>query len=559
MGLSLPQVEQLAVRSGKIDAFALKEAVAAARHLSLPLEDVLVGRRLLRVEEMGQLLAAAYATEYVNFRGREIKKEIRELVDEEFALKRRVLAYRLDQQTLWLAMEDPTNLETIELVKKRTGYEVKPAYTDKSGLQTALKGYKKTLKEEFNELVADGRVGQSVGAVPLSELAKDVSIVKAVATLLEFAIIEEASDIHLEPLADAVIVRYRIDGILHDVLTLPLELLPALVARIKILSSLKLDETRLPQDGRLQFESDEGKKISLRVSVLPTVIGEKVVLRVLEEALQYFSLFDLGLDKDQEGLVHRAIKKPYGLILVTGPTGSGKTTTLYTVLGLLNTADVNICTVEDPVENRIRRVNQTQVNPVAGYTFANGLRSLLRQDPDIIMVGEIRDKETARVAVNAAMTGHLVLSTLHTNDAPGAIPRLIDLETEPFLLASTLEMIIAQRLVRLVCDACRDIRPVDNNRLNDLINRFGGVKLRQESFGRGCPKCHFSGFRGRGGIFELLPVTEPIRELIVVKAGAPKIRQAALTAGMASMVADGLKKVAQGMTTVDEVLRVCLE
>ena len=464
------------------------------------------------------------------------------------------MAFRLEDHTLYLAMEDPTNLETIELVKKQTGYEVKPAYTDKIGLVIALKAYKGTLKDEFNELIAKSSVSRSTMAVPLSELAKDVSIVKAVETLLEFAIIEEASDIHIEPLTDAVVVRYRIDGLLHDVLSLPLELLPALVARVKILANLKLDETRLPQDGRLQFKSDEGKKISLRVSVLPTVAGEKVVLRVLEEALQNFSLFDLGLDKEQAEIVNRAIKRPYGMILVTGPTGSGKTTTLYTALGLLNTVDVNICTVEDPVENRIRRVNQTQVNQVAGYTFANGLRSLLRQDPDIIMVGEIRDKETAKIAINSAMTGHLVLSTLHTNDAPGAIPRLLDLEVEPFLLASTLEMVVAQRLVRKICTDCQATRLLDKAWLKDLP-----VPQDTEVYGRGCPKCHFSGYRGRAGIFETMRVTEAIREAIISKAGAATIRKLAIKEGMRTMLDDGLKKVASKITTVGEVLRVCLE
>jgi len=566
MPFSLPEVQKIVTQSGKVDGDELMRAVETAKHLEVPLEQVLVGRRLIGAEELGQMLATSRGIAYADLKGVVIPKETLGLVSEEFAVNRHVVPYKVEGKTLWLAMEDPTDLEAIEFVKKHTGYEAKPVYVDRVGIQYALRLYKKSLKEEFAELVKE--TVATAAQAPITELAKDVSIVKAVDTLIEFAIVEDASDIHIEPLPDEVIVRYRMDGVLHDMLTLPLELDPAMVARIKILASLKLDETRLPQDGRMQFESEEGEKVSLRVSVLPTVLGEKVVLRILEETFQHFSLTSLGLDKDRVVKLNQKISRPHGMILVTGPTGSGKTTTLYTVLGLLNTVGVNISTVEDPVENRIRRVNQTQVNNQAGYTFANGLRSLLRQDPDIIMVGEIRDQETAKIAVNAAMTGHLVLSTLHTNDAPGAIPRMLDLGVESFLLASTLEMVVAQRLVRKICQDCLvEYQPEQNwqvaleeivkdkNELAEILKLIPTNYVR----GQGCPVCRYSGFRGREGVFEMMVVSEAVRNLISERAAAAELKKTAVAEGMRTMLLDGMKKVSEKITTIDEVLRVSLE
>ena len=566
MFLSLPVVEKVVKESKKLDAQELAKAVETAKHLEVPLQEVLIGRKLIPANELGQLLAQSQGIAYVDLKLLQIQKGILRLVAEEFAVNRHVVPFKLENGVLFLAMEDPTDLEAIEFVKKHTGYEVKPVYADRFSVQLALKAYKGSLKEEFAELAEKTLV--NTAGVSIAELAKDVSVVKAVETILEFAVVEGASDIHIEPLATEVIVRYRIDGVLNDVLNLPKELQPALVARIKILSNLKLDETRLPQDGRMQFQSDEGKKVSLRVSVLPAVEGEKVVLRILEEVLQHFSLSTLGLSEEQEKIVKIAIKKPHGMILVTGPTGSGKTTTLYTILGILNTVGVNISTVEDPVENRIRRVNQTQVNVQAGYVFSKGLRSLLRQDPDIIMVGEIRDQETAKIAVNAAMTGHLVLSTLHTNDAPGAIPRLLDLGVEPFLLASTLEMVIAQRLVRKICDNCK----VEHAAEKDWSKTLEGIardktrieeikKLLPQKFfrGRGGPKCRYSGYQGRVGIFEVMKVGDKIRGLIAKRAAIGEIKAEALNQRMETMLMGGIKKVNQGLTTMEEVLRVSLE
>ena len=366
MPLSLPQVQEIVLKSGKVSPEDLNEAVKTAKHLEVPLEEVLVGRRLISPEELGGLLAEAYRISYLDLKTLELNREVLKLVAEEFAESHHVVPVEVRDNVVTLAMEDPSDLEAIEFVKKQTGYGVMPAFTDKAGMSQALRLYKGTLKEEFAELVEKTTVKRVDVNRPLVELAKDVSVVKAVDALLSSAVVEQASDIHLEPLGNEVVVRYRIDGVLNDVLILPSELHPALVARIKILANLKLDETRLPQDGRMQFLSKKGDKVSLRVSVLPTVEGEKVVLRILEEVLQHFSLNSLGLEADQEKRVARSINKPHGMVLVTGPTGSGKTTTLYTILGMLNTVGVNICTVEDPVENRIRRVNQTEVNREGG-------------------------------------------------------------------------------------------------------------------------------------------------------------------------------------------------
>jgi len=337
MFISLPEVEKIVKASSKIDPQELSQAVETAKHLEVPLEEVLIGRKLISANELGQLLAQTKGIGYVDLRAVEIPREVLQLVAEEFAINRHVVPFRLEGGVVYLAMEDPSDLEAVEFVKKHTSYEVKPVYADKISIQLALRRYKGTLGEEFKELAKKTAVKTST-EIAVSDLAKDVSVVKAVDKIFEFAVVEQASDIHIEPLSDTVIVRYRIDGVLHDVLELPRELQPAVVARIKIMANLKLDETRLPQDGRMQYKGEGGEKISLRVSVLPTVEGEKVVLRLLEEVLQHFSLSGLGLDQKQETAMMRTIKKPHGMVLVTGPTGSGKTTTLYTILGLLNTA-----------------------------------------------------------------------------------------------------------------------------------------------------------------------------------------------------------------------------
>ena len=442
--------------------------------------------------------------------------------------------------------------------------------------------YQESLQAEFGEIIK--KEAGEIKKIPegeeieekaeLEKKAQELPIIRIVDTLLKHAILQRASDVHIEPTEKEVLVRYRIDGILHDAMTLPLATKSGIVARIKVLSNLKLDEHRLPQDGRFKIETED-YKYSVRVSILPVFNGEKVVMRLLPEKARGYSLEGLGLRGEALEWVQEALRKPVGMILVTGPTGCGKTTTLYSMMEILNTPQVNISTIEDPIEYRMPRINQTQVNPKIGLTFAAGLRALLRQDPDIIMVGEIRDRETASLAVNAALTGHLVLSTLHTNSAAGAIPRLIEMGVEPFLLSSTLNLVLAQRLVRRLCEGKEKYKLTPNQLRN--LKKYCDLKriekvLKEEKIlkpketlkdleffrpkpSKECPE----GYRGRIGIFEVLRVTESIKNLIYQRATSDEIQKRAQKEGMRSMIEDGFSKAAQGITTIEEVLRVIIE
>jgi type IV pilus assembly protein PilB len=476
-----------------------------------------------------------------------------------------------------VAMLDPENIQIIDFIKKKTGLKIYPCFTSKTGMEAVLKQYKKSLQAEFGDIIKKNAREVSAGE-DLEKVAQDLPIIKIVDTLLKHAIFQSASDIHIEPDEKEVRVRYRIDGILHDAMILPSQILSGIVARIKVLSNLKLDEHRIPQDGRFKIEED-GKKISFRVSTIPVFRGEKIVMRILDESTKGLTLEKMGLWGDSLEIIHRSIKKPNGMILVTGPTGSGKTTTLYTILDILNTPEVNIATIEDPIEYQMPRINQTQVNPKVGMTFAIGLRALLRQDPDIIMVGEIRDKETIQIALNASMTGHLVLSTLHTNSAAAAIPRMVDMQAEKFLIASTVSVIIAQRLVRKICPDCRKEYKLSKEQLDDFKKNVNleeldkiieksdlpGIKnikkVEDVSFykGTGCDRCGGEGYRGRVGIYEVLEVTEAIQKVILANSTADEIEKVAKSEGMHNMMTDGIIKAIQGITTIEEVMRVTKE
>jgi len=454
--------------------------------------------------------------------------------------------------------------------------------TDTESIKSALLQYQKSLKDEFGDIISQeaGKIqviaegNKDLSGDDLKKMAEDLPIVRIVDTLLRHAIVQDASDIHIEPLEAEVLVRYRIDGILHDAMTLPKAAAAGIVARIKVLSNLKLDEKRLPQDGRFKMETD-AERVSFRVSVLPTFFGEKTVMRLLRETGEGFTLDVLGLHGENMERIHHALKQTTGIILVSGPTGSGKTTTLYTMLDILNQPDVNISTVEDPIEYQMKRVNQTQVNPQIGFTFANGLRSLVRQDPDIIMVGEIRDNETASLAINAALTGHLVLSTIHTNSAAGAIPRLIDMGVEPFLLVSTVRVIIGQRLVRRLCDskepykidAATRAKIADDEAFNNAFRALQEEKLVKEgstlddiSFYRPVASAECAdGYKSRIGIHEVLSVSPAIRETILRSSTSDAIEAQAKKEGMLTMIEDGLYKGARGITSLEEVLRAISE
>ena len=545
--------------------------------------DVLVSEGLIPEGELIKLEAYILGVPFVNLEKETILPEVLKIVPEPIARSHNIIAFRKKGNNLEVAMLDPEDLRTIEFIKKKEpGLKILPRLTTPDSIKNVLRQYQKTLEVEFGEIIK-----KEVGEIrsikeeekteekeELLKVAKELPVIKIVDTLMKHAILQRASDIHIEPQEKEVIVRYRIDGILHDAMTLPKAVSSGIVARIKVLSNLKLDEHRLPQDGRFKIETED-YKYSVRVSALPVFDGEKIVMRLLSETTKALTLEALGLMGESLERVQENLRKPVGMILVTGPTGSGKTTSLYAMVEILNTPDVNISTIEDPVEYRMPRVNQTQVNSKIGLTFASGLRTLVRQDPDILMVGEIRDEETVNLAINAALTGHLVLSTLHTNDAAGTLPRLIDMKAEPFLIASTLEVIIAQRLVRKLCKekekyTLKDAEIKDLRKYCDLDSIL--KILKEEKIVK--PKTLFKevvfyrpkltkecleGYAGRIGIFEVLPVTETIKELIVKKATSDQIMVQAQKEGMRTMIEDGFVKAAQGITSIEEVLRVIIE
>ncbi len=576
------QLKLFLVDSGLVKEDAIKRIAAKAKKTGKKFEDLLVSEGLISQEDLIRLKAYILGIPFINLEKEIVPKEVLEIIPEPIARAHNIVAFRKKGRDLEVAMLDPEDLQTIEFIKKKSNLRILPRLTTPQSIKNVLAQYRKTLGAEFAELIKKEAEGVKTERIQekttekeeLEKIAQEVPVIKIVDSLLKHAVLDRASDIHIEPMENEVLIRYRIDGILRDAMTLPKQVAPGIVARIKVLSNLKLDEHRLPQDGRFKFETN-GDKYSVRVSVLPVLNGEKVVMRLLAEEAKGYSLEELGLRGKALEDIQTALRRPTGMILVCGPTGSGKTTTLYSMIEILNTPEVNISTIEDPIEYRMPRVNQTQVRPEIGLTFANGLRALLRQDPDIIMVGEIRDNETAALAINAALTGHLVLSTLHTNNAAGAIPRLIDMKVEPFLIASTLNVILAQRLVRRLCEGKKeyhlkksqinriskycDLKRVENIlKENSLLKREGTIKdvtFFEPRPTKACP----DGYKGRIGIFEVLPVTESIKKLITQNTTSDEIQERALKEGMITMVEDGFIKAAQGITTIEEVLRVTME
>jgi len=545
--------------------------------------DVLVSEGLITQEMLIKLEAYILGIPFVNLEKEVVSPEVLKIIPEPIARSHNIIAFRKKGNDLEVAMLDPEDLRTVEFIKKKEpGLKILPRLTTPESIKTVLRQYAKTLEAEFGEIIKTEAKGIKQikeeeiveEKEELRKVAEELPIIKIVDTLLRHAILQRASDIHVEPLEKEVIVRYRIDGILHDAMTLPKIVSSGIVARLKVLSNLKLDEHRLPQDGRFKVETEE-YKYSIRVSILPIFDGEKIVLRLLPETAKALTLEGLGLSGQALEKIQDNLRKPVGLILITGPTGCGKTTSLYAMMEILNTPEVNISTVEDPVEYRMPRISQTQVNPKIGLTFASGLRSLLRQDPDILMVGEIRDNETASLAINASLTGHLVLSTLHTNNAAGAIPRLIDMEAEPFLISSTLNVIIAQRLVRRLCREkekynLKDLelknlaKYCDLKQLEKILKEEKIIKksqtLRDVVFFKPKPtkECQ-EGYSGRIGIYEVLSVTESIKEMIVKQTTSDQVENQAIKEGMRTMVEDGFVKAAQGLTSIEEILRVITE
>ncbi len=557
-----------------VSASALNAATVRARKEHIPLEQALLASGTVSEEELYREIARLLGIPFVEMTQQVLNKDVLFIIPEPIASGHKMIPFEKTANAVLVATTEPEDLQTIEFIRRKTGLAVKIFLTTPTGIAAALKSYRRSLTAEFEDLAVRPTKKTPIETEKdLKQLAENIPIVRIVDSLLEHAMYENASDIHIEPEEKEVTVRYRIDGVLRPMMTLPKPAQDGIIARIKILANLKLDEHRLPQDGRFTIETPEFK-FAIRVSILPVYDGEKIVMRLLSETAKALTLEALGLPPGPRTLLEQSIQKPHGILYVTGPTGSGKTTTLYSLLALVNTPGVNVITVEDPIEYRMQGVNQSQINPRIGYTFANGLRSILRQDPNVIMVGEIRDTETAEIAANAALTGHLVISTLHTNDAVGALSRLEDFGIAPFLIAYTTNAIIAQRLVRKICKECTAPYPVSPTELDELRSRgvtdgllrdlvkekllpkstaLSGLTL---SKGAGCRSCGNEGYRGRVGIYEALAITPDLGALIARHAPAEEIRAHAAAHGMRTMFHDGLVKAVSGITTLAEVFRV---
>jgi type IV pilus assembly protein PilB len=521
---------------------------------------VLINMGLINEEQLAQAIARQWNIPFVDLSNIDLSLEIARTVPEDVCRRYKLIPVGKEGERLFIAMADPLDVYAIDHVRLITGFIVEPRVATESSIQAAIDkifGVEKSVKEALEQIEdlpgAKVPTEEEIAVEELREIADQAPIVRLVNLIITQAVRERATDIHIEPRKSDIAVRYRVDGLLHNARLVPKHLHPAITSRIKIISGMNIAERRIPQDGRIPLNVD-GKEIDLRVSTLPTIFGEKIVMRILDKSSTLLSLSQLGFQHEAQMVFERIINQPYGMILITGPTGSGKTTTLYAVLRQLNSPEKNLITVEDPVEYQLTGVNQVQINPKANLTFANSLRSILRQDPDIIMVGEIRDSETAEIAINAALTGHLVLSTLHTNDAPSAITRLVDMGIEPFLIASSLIGVTAQRLVRKICPYCKiEYTPhIDSLSFLDLeIPK--NVKLYR---GHGCDKCQGKGYMGRTALQEVMVVDESIKTLILERASSSMIKEQARKNGMRTLLEDGWAKALEGITTVEEVLRV---
>lgn len=582
MQINEEQLKKLILESNLISRSDIDSSIKKAEESGQKFSDLLLSDGKISEADLRRMEAFVLGIPFISLVNQKIDFDTLSLIPEPIARNNNIIAYKKNDSDLEVAMLDVGDMPVTDFIKKRSGLKVLPRITDTASIRSALVQYRKSLQAEFgNILQKESSIIKSTikeegekSEAELKEMAEDLPIVKIVDSLIFHAILQNASDIHIEPGEKDLSVRYRIDGILHSAMTLDKTAAPGITARIKVLSNLKLDEKRLPQDGRFKIDQN-GEKISFRVSTLPTFFGEKTVIRILKESSHGFSLESLGFHGEGLERIHDSLKQRIGMVLAAGPTGSGKTTTLYTMLDILNKPEVNISTVEDPIEYQMPRINQTQVKPEIGMTFANGLRSLLRQDPDIVMVGEIRDGETAGLAVNASLTGHLVLSTIHTNSASGAIPRLIDMGVEPFLLVSTIKTVIAQRLVRKLTANKEKyfLSSAELKNLSKIIDLEKMLSILQNEnvvgkndnwdkipFYKEVKSAEFSdGYSGRIGIHEVLKVTTSIKEMINAGNTQDEIENQARKEGMITMLEDGIYKAVLGQTSLEEVLRVVSE
>ncbi|MEI8269895.1 MAG: type II/IV secretion system protein [bacterium] len=569
MHISDEKLKSILLESGLVSEEDFNLAHQESKRIGQTITNVLIGNEKITEDYLTELLGPYYGVPIVNLKKEKIDRPTLELLTEVYAKSKNVILFYYDKEKgiIKLAMTDPYDYDTIEYIRAKFNAWVEPYLTTSSSLRFGFKQYNKKINVGFEEVISEN-VEQSLLVAKekdLSKTAAAVPIVTILDNIMEQAATLNSSDIHFEPLEHQLLVRFRVDGVMSEVLTLPEEIAPILVARVKILANLQIDEHRVPQDGRFRFAMQDSSNIDVRVNIMPIFHGEKVEMRLLKNSARPLTLKDLGFSDEDTVILNEEVKKPHGMILVTGPTGHGKTTTLYAILHILNTPLVNITTIEDPVEYEFPRVNQTQVNVKAGITFANGLRALLRQNPDIIMIGEIRDNETVEIAIQAALTGHLVLSSLHTNDAPSAIPRLVDMNAQLFLLSSTVNLVIAQRLVRKICSSCIESYSPSAETVAFIKEQidFSGNKAEDIPTriyrGHGCKVCENSGFMGQIGIFEVFVISEEIRKLIISGASALELRKRAISDGMTTMFKDGLNKVEKGVTTIEEIMRVVNE
>ena len=593
MHISDSTIVKLLERSGAATSQQLQPLVSEAASSNLRLQDIVLQNNLIDERALTKLYATYADIPYIELDPRDIPSDILMRIPERIARQYNAVIFKIDPNGLiHLAMDDPDDVQAVNFIEKEIGTNTRVYIAPRSNILECLEGYRGDVTQELKEVIDIQREDDgSNQKVTEAEVAEDSPIAQTVNLLLEYAIRSNASDIHIEPREQFVQVRYRIDGVLKEVNRLPKNVLGALVSRIKILSNLKIDERRVPQDGRFKIKV-AGKQYALRVSTLPIADGEKVVMRILDESNQAVTLEQLGYWGHSLAVINQALTEPNGMILVTGPTGSGKSTSLFSVLSMLNTPEVNISTIEDPVEYKIPGVNQTQTNSKAGMTFASGLRALLRQDPNIIMVGEIRDGETANLGVQAALTGHLVFSTLHTNNAATCLPRLLDMGIEPFLIASTVKAVVGQRLVRRLCMNCRQSYVPNQTEVAEIVRLFhlapgqdfyyihqleaqaivqkvGGetpwgttdttIATLWQPNPNGCDECNHTGFKGRVGISEVLGTSREIQKMIIGGNTSNEIQDQAIAEGMTTMLTDGLIKAIRGNTTVEEVLRVTKE
>jgi type IV pilus assembly protein PilB len=563
--LSNLRLGEILINQGLINSEQLKKALETQKiENKKKIGEVLVSQGAINQRQLNQALQYVYETEYIELDDVILDPEIIALIPKRIALRYKLVPLSKENNTLTVAMANPLDINAIDYIKEYTHMDINPKFASESEIINALTNYFEggyhidDLLEKV-DVATIGDISDEINLSTLEAISQEAPIIQLVNMIIIDAIKERASDIHLEPNKRGLLVRYRIDGILHDIRMLPTRIKPAVISRVKILSSMDIAERRLPQDGRFQLRFG-AREVDLRVSSIPTVYDEKIVMRLLDKSQGIISLDNIGFTKSQLQEFRQMINMPYGIILITGPTGSGKSTTLYAALNEIDSIEKNVITVEDPVEYKLERINQINVRPKINLTFANVLRSILRQDPDIIMIGEMRDSETAHIAVQSALTGHLVLSTLHTNDAVSSLTRMIDMGVAPFLISSSVIGVMAQRLVRVICPRCsEEYTPekeiFENLKLNFELPDLANIKLHR---GKGCDYCKNTGYRGRIAIFEMVRINEDIRDLILKKTSSNEIKEVAIQHGMKTLLDSGVAKALAGITTIDEVFRVAV-